>query len=286
MAIMTLTEKRWLECTEIKAAGDGTYDAVLSTDRVDRDGESLQPKCFEPLPNSMPFLLDHVYKTDACIGSMAPFYDGDVLKAKISFSSLPKAQAMKTLVDEGHLKSMSVSFYTRDRQVVKGVPTILKGDLVEASLVIIPSNVDAMITGGSKSFEPDVQSKALDGSYEHLAQRLRQALKDGGMGYVYIRGTYPDRVVYEGWNSDKDESEIAVATYSIDVSSKTISIGTGEIVTVVETIVKPTKSAADPASKEPGDAAETDPATDLALALAHASKSQAEITLLLARKAA
>lgn len=282
MASMELTTKRVVQCAEMKAMGDGTYDAVLSTAKVDRDGESLAPNCFEPLPASMPFLTDHIYKTEACIGSMVPRYEDGILKALITFSSLPKAQEMRVLVDEQHLKSLSVSFYTRIRKVVAGVPTVLSAELVEASLVIVPANVNAMITGGSKSVDPD--AKALDGSYEHLTHQLQDALNVRPERSVHIRGTYPDRVIYERYNFTTNTYEIRSVAYSIDETGA-YTFGEPETVTVVETIVTP-KSAADPASLEPGNAAETDPATDLALALAHATKTRTNTTLLFARKAA
>lgn len=131
----------------VKAVGDddgnGEFEAVLSTKSTDRDGESIAPGAFEPLPASIPLYHHHDWMQKALpVGRAEPFYDGDVLKAKGVFASTPRAQEIRTLVTEGVIDAMSVGYLVgkADKK------TITSGDLFEASFTAIPSNAEAAIT--------------------------------------------------------------------------------------------------------------------------------------------
>lgn len=129
---------------------NGEFEAVLSTPDVDRDGETIAPGAFEPLPKSIPIHFDHDFVDKVPpVGRGVPFYDGDVLKVAGTFASTPRAQELRALVNEGMVDSMSAGFLIA-RGGRKG-KTITKAELIEGSLTATPVNRSALL----------VRSKAL-----------------------------------------------------------------------------------------------------------------------------
>jgi hypothetical protein len=125
--------------------GSGEFEAILSAATLDRDGEIIDAKAFEPLPDRIPIDIDHGMTVDTTVGSGVPFYDGDVLKIKGTFSSIPRAQELRTLVTEGHIAKMSVTFMGAQRDRKDGVPHVTKAELLNAAFVPIPSNREASV---------------------------------------------------------------------------------------------------------------------------------------------
>lgn len=147
-----MTSKRYGEVdVSIKAVDDttvesGEFEAILSAPTLDRDGEVIDPKAFEPLPDHITIDVDHGMSVSTTVGSGTPFYDGDLLMFRGAFSSLPRAQEVRTLVQEGHIRKMSVAF--RDAKYAEdddGIPHITKAELLNAAIVPIPSNREADI---------------------------------------------------------------------------------------------------------------------------------------------
>jgi len=81
----------------------------------------------------------------------------------VAFASTPKAQVIRKLVAEGHLRSMSVGFIRRDSKLDdEGVRHITAGELLEGSFCTVASNRDAQVLavrsgvgsrGGPSTFE-------------------------------------------------------------------------------------------------------------------------------------
>jgi hypothetical protein len=136
---------------EVKAVEDsegdpnGEFDVILSAPTLDRDGEVLDAKIFEPLPEHITFDIDHGMSTATTVGSGKPFYDGDVLRVKGTYSSIPRAQEVRTLVREGHIRTTSVAFMGAVREEKDGVPHVVKAELLNGAFVPIPSNRDALV---------------------------------------------------------------------------------------------------------------------------------------------
>lgn len=131
---------------EVKAIGDaatGEWEAVLSAPTVDRDGEVIDKGAFEPLPESIPIHAYHDFSDP--VGRGQPFYDGDQLKARGGYASTPRAQEIRTLVEEGVIANMSVGFMAAEREERDGIPTVTKAELLEASFVSVPSNREAAV---------------------------------------------------------------------------------------------------------------------------------------------
>src|SRR5688572_1331957 len=140
-----MTEKR-IALFEVKALADGDkngeFEAVLSVPVVDRDGEVIDSRAFEPLPAEIPIHKFHDFS--APVATAQPYYDGDVLKAKGTFDPDPDSQGIRSKVGRS-IRYMSVGFMAADRKDVDGVPHITRAELLEASFVSVPSNREAAI---------------------------------------------------------------------------------------------------------------------------------------------
>lgn len=144
---------------EVKSVEDdgsdpnGEFDVILSAPTVDRDGEVIDAKVFEPLPDRITFDIDHGMSTASTVGSGVPYYDGDVLRVKGTFSSRPLAQEVRTLVREGHIRTTSVAFMGAKREEKDGVTHITHAELLNGAFVAIPSNRDALILSAKSYLE-------------------------------------------------------------------------------------------------------------------------------------
>src|SRR5688572_28640128 len=96
--------KRYAQAS-IKAAsddaGEGAFEAIMSVPVLDRDGEVVDAKAFEPLPDHITIDIDHGMSVEKTVGSGQPYYDGDVLKVRGRFASTPLAQVVRSLVVDG-----------------------------------------------------------------------------------------------------------------------------------------------------------------------------------------
>jgi hypothetical protein len=144
-----MTNTKRFATAEIKAAGDGkTYEIMLSAPSLDRDGEIVDPFAFAPLPDHMNLDVDHAMTVEKIAGSGVPFYDadGNLFVRDFTFASTPIGVIAKTLVDERHVRSVSVAFMSASVEPdADGVPHIRKGELLNAGIVAIGSNRDAFI---------------------------------------------------------------------------------------------------------------------------------------------
>lgn len=122
----------------------GEFEAILSAPTLDRDQEIIDSGAFEPLPASIPVHAYHDFRDP--IGRGVPFYDGDVLKLRGFYASTPRAQEIRTLVAEGVIANMSVGFMSAQRtEDDEGKTHIVRGEILEGSMVSIPSNREAAI---------------------------------------------------------------------------------------------------------------------------------------------
>ena len=168
---------------EVKSAEsdnpNGEFEVVLSAQTVDRDGEVIEAKAFEPLPESIPFHAFHDFHDP--IGRAVPFYDGDVLKARGIFASTPRAQEIRTLVSEGVIGHTSVGFMSADRKDGgDGAPHIVKGELLEGSFVSVPSNREAAVLM-AKEFDAKAGARNSSKDSERLQHIHDLAVENGAV---------------------------------------------------------------------------------------------------------
>jgi hypothetical protein len=147
-----MTTTKMFVLGEVKALEDddetptGGFDVILSTPSLDRDGEILDAKIFEPLPEHITFDIDHGMSTATTVGSGTPYYDEqDRLRVRGTFASIPRAQEVRTLVREGHIRTTSVAFMGAEREEKDDGVHITKAELLNGAFVAIPSNRDALV---------------------------------------------------------------------------------------------------------------------------------------------
>lgn len=153
-----MQEQKMFALGEVKAVEDaegdpnGEFDVILSAPTLDRDGEVIDAKVFDPLPDHITFDIDHGMSTATTVGSGVPEYlpDGR-LRVKGTYSSIARAQEVRTLVREGHIRTTSVAFMGAVREEKDGVPHIVKAELLNGAFVPIPSNRESIILS-AKSF--------------------------------------------------------------------------------------------------------------------------------------
>lgn len=162
---------------ETKGASDGPgeFEAILSTEDLDRDGEIVLAKAFDPLPQRIAIDVDHGLKVSHTVGSGFPYYDGDVLKIKGTFASTTLGQEVRTLVSEGHIGHMSVAmaFVTKQKRS-DGITYITKGTLINAGFTGIPANTSAAVLS-AKSFIDALDEKVGARNSTSDAQRIQGA---------------------------------------------------------------------------------------------------------------
>lgn len=151
---------------EVKAVEDadgdpnGEFDVILSAPTLDRDGEVIDAKVFDPLPDHITFDIDHGMSTATTVGSGVPEYlpDGR-LRVKGTYSSIPRAQEVRTLVREGHIRTTSVAFMGAVREEKDGVPHVVKAELLNGAFVPIPSNRESVVLS-AKSYADAIKAGA------------------------------------------------------------------------------------------------------------------------------
>lgn len=141
-------ETKYLEAV-IEKADDGSFTAIASTNSVDRHGEVVDNngwdlKAFKKNPV---ILWAHDHSEPAIGTAKKVWVDGTGKKAKLMIQPIlhdltDKAKAIKALVDQGIIKTLSVGF--RPLESPDGI-TFTQNELLEVSMVNVPANADAMM---------------------------------------------------------------------------------------------------------------------------------------------
>lgn len=205
-----------------KATGGG-LEAVISTPKVDSDGESVDPM---GLTNKAEWLTNpliywaHEWAFDPSAEPIGKGTSLDVTKAAITsaaeYAPTPKAQNVRALVQGGFVRKTSIGFDPLEMADIKGVPTHTRWALREWSIVPMPANTDATITGTKAALrwyadwiaEPEAELGSNVLSVKLDARDLIEALSnaqlalsadDGGLvlrdGKRVIAGIRPRRVL-------------------------------------------------------------------------------------------
>jgi len=170
----------------------GTFEAVLSAPTEDRDGETLLASEWKtPLPDRITVDVDHGMTVASTIGSAKPWID-DAGRLCISgtFASTPKAQEVRTLMNEGHINTTSVAYMT-DRAPQKDGKATVTRELLNAAVVAIPSNREALVlsskSGARNSAKDAVHVQAIHdhaialGAMSDMKSASRKAAGPDGM---------------------------------------------------------------------------------------------------------
>lgn len=252
----------------------GAFEVILSAPTKDRDGDTLLPEEWkQPLPDHITFDQDHLMSVAGTVGSGVPAIDEKTgnLVVTGTYSSLPRAQDVRTLVNEGHIRTTSVAFMSE--KSVKDGKTGTVRELLNGAFVAIPSNREALVLAskgfkaGARNSASDSESiqsihdtalglgadcaaakshrpavvKSLVGSLEATQDRVRDAVQDANPGlWVYLRGTVPDGngggyVVFSVENPDTYDCDVFKQSYTDDGSVVTLT-GDPAPVDVLETV--------------------------------------------------
>lgn len=138
----------------ITKADAGGLDAVISTPRVDADGESVDPRGLTNRDDWLANPLIYWAHEWAFDPSAEPIGKGtrldvhaDRIESSAVYAPTVKAQNVRALVSGGFVRKTSIGFDPLHMENVKGVPTHTKWALREWSIVPMPANTDATITG-------------------------------------------------------------------------------------------------------------------------------------------
>jgi hypothetical protein len=271
---------------EVKAVEDGnpngSFEVILSAPTLDRDGEVIDTGAFEPLPKHITFDIDHGLSTATTVGSGEPRYEDGVLKVSGTFSSIPRAQEVRTLVNEGHIRTTSVAFMAPKREVKDGVPHIVSAEILNGAFVPVPSNRESVVLAAKSHREAAMPGlKAIEGSFEERRENISEAVRAlyADARWTYIIATFDDHVVVEV------ETAIGVDRYEITytIDGEDVTLGDATPVDVVE-VVQPKSEDADDTKipdAAPEDAAPAAiPPAPSATAMAHALTAEAEVLLI------
>jgi HK97 family phage prohead protease len=129
-----------------ETSSTGSFHIILSAPTKDRDGETLLPDEWEtPLPEHITMDRDHEMSVAGTVGSGVPTVEDDgALHVRGTYSSLPMAQDVRTLVKEGHIRTTSVAFLRKASTDEKGVRKVQR-ELLNGAFVAIPANRDALV---------------------------------------------------------------------------------------------------------------------------------------------
>ena len=206
--------KRYLMGT-VKALDDasdpnGSFEVILSAPTEDRDGEIIDARAFDPLPDHITFDIDHGMSVSTTVGSGIPSYDdAGLLRVKGTFSSIARAQETRTLVREGHIRTTSVAFMDAKRAKGEDGKTHITGaELLNGAFVPIPSNREAMVVSAKEYAARVEQERVLPAirkfagglSANDLRETLTASLRDlygNDRVWVWVRDFDSDWVVFE-----------------------------------------------------------------------------------------
>lgn len=299
----------------VTATGDdmpGTFEAILSAPTLDRDGETLLTDEWKmPLPDRITVDVDHGMTVASTIGSAKPWIDekGNLCISG-TFASTPKAQEVRTLMKEGHINTTSVAFMSEKTQ--KGGKSVVQRELLNAAVVAIPSNREALVLSskaaevkiGARNAAADmehiqgihdhtvalgascaapaksaarIETKAVVGSLEATQERVRDALSDAYPDkYVWLRATLPTEAVFDLSEIDGPDSETLRQPYTDDGTVVTLT-GTATPADVAEIVTPDPDEAAEPAADVTAAAAEKSAAAAATKAAEDADSDEMQI---------
>lgn len=252
--VVTKATGQLLAADEGDDAPHGAFSLVLSTPTEDRDGESLATDEWEqPLPGHITFDLDHAMSVAGTVGSGTPSIDDQGrLVVDGTYASTPLGQEVRSLVNEGHIRTASVAFLRKtDKKDSKVTRELLNG-----AFVAIPANPEALILAsksGARNSASDMEHlqaihdhaaaagatcpadssksatkvvvKSIVDSVEALQDRVRDALEDAYDDDTYLRGVLPSGDLTSGGTVvfDQEDGDTYQQSYTDDGSVVTLT---------------------------------------------------------------
>ncbi|OOB90297.1 hypothetical protein [Rathayibacter sp. VKM Ac-2630] len=242
----------------------GEFEVILSAPTLDRDGDTLLPgEWKQPLPEHITFDQDHGMSVATTVGSGKPELDKETgnLIVRGTYSSLARAQEVRTLVNEQHIRTTSVAFMSTKEG--KGPDAKSTRELLNGAFVAVPSNREALVLtsksiavkAGARNSAADSEliqaildaalalgaakpegkafghreTKSIAGSLEAIQDRARAALRAAYPGsWAWLRGTIPagdgaGELVFESEDRDTYETQLWRQSYTDDGTTITLT---------------------------------------------------------------
>lgn len=127
------------------------FKVVVTTEGVDRDGETIKADWIEAwnyLKNPV-VLINHEYKIESIVWKTLKIYQNEQGQtiAEGIFAKTEKAELVRTLYNEGFIKTVSVGFIPKER-ASNDRAVITKWEMLEYSFVAVPANPEATSLDG------------------------------------------------------------------------------------------------------------------------------------------
>lgn len=172
--------------SEVKKMEAGEIEVTLSKQIRDRDGEVVEIKGGD-LDNfaKNPIMLWGHRMTSGDVEDVMGHWENirktnNSIVANPSFAEHPKAQYLKRMVEDGHVRSVSIGFMINDGGFDLESRTVKNWEMLEASWVTVPANVDAVSNVKEiKQFDSDLTDKQYKQllNYKEIHPKIRQYRK-------------------------------------------------------------------------------------------------------------
>lgn len=174
---MTLQTKR-AQASVTPGDDPGEFDMILSNGTRDREGETISPDSWaQPLPDVIPINANHSPDVADIVASGRPFIDtAGNLRVVGTFAATPQAQHVRSLVNDGHLRSVSVEFLRR-----KDVNGAQINELVGGAFVNIPANPTAVVLASKGVLDYDQFAALMMGETDAMTMVAKAAGGDAAM---------------------------------------------------------------------------------------------------------
>lgn len=132
-----------------KAAEEGVYTILATTDDVDRDGDVVVPQGVTNLPKYLKdnpvILFGHDYRRPPVGKAVDGRVTETAVELDIEFADTEFGREIKYLYDNGFMSSFSIGFIPKDHKVVGDQWYWTAWELLEVSAVPVPANAAANI---------------------------------------------------------------------------------------------------------------------------------------------
>lgn len=190
----------------------GTFEVILSAPTLDRDGEVIDAKAFEPLPDHITFDTDHSMTCDSVVGSGVPYYAEDgTLRVKGGYASDERSQIIRQKVAEKHIRTTSVTFMAAERiKDEKSIDHVVKAELLNGTFTPVPSNRESVVLSaksivakaGARNSKSDAEkiqgmhdlASDLGAACEGAAKSIKRVVPDEAKSIVGSLEAQRDRV--------------------------------------------------------------------------------------------
>lgn len=264
-----MNQKSFRGHAAVKDVDQGLAEVVVSVyGNVDHDGDIVvKGACAKQIagdygPNPKG-LLDHDWSMRSAVAKTLRWWeedDGLHIEAQYNLEKEAGRDAFSDLKFYGADMEFSVGYAIKtserptEAQRGKGARRVItEWQINEWSHVMLGANSDTRLVDAkrleaeSKEHAEVMEAKALVGSYEYLKEHLREALREAFPArWIWIRGTMPDRVVFEREIETDDGYECS--TWEVSYTETDGSFAFGEPIRVEIAEVVEVKAVDSPAA--------------------------------------